>query len=284
MCLYTSPTRNLTYVPCYLNITQTPRHDNILHFTQTLYRITPLLHNLTSQPILTYPYHYFTTTHLTITSINYTWPHLNCTLTSHSFSRLYNTLAVLGGTLHHATIHIFPIAIVCSFLHISLLHKALLYCTLTPRHKTNSASPDYTLTPRDSTVLNPDKAPQNYAEPWQNIQDKAPHDSTAPLPNYKIHLCSILDLPTTLHSIPYQTIPLLLCSKHYKSPPLLLRTARNLILPYFTQTEQYHTQLYLDGTRQNNTPHYNTITSLCLFQLTITLQYHKLLFSTITNK
>lgn len=87
----------------------------------------------------------------------------------------------------------------------------------------------------------------------------------------------------TLRSVPYHTVPLLLCSKHYKSPPLLLRTARNLILPYFTQTEQYPTQLYLDGTRQNNTPHYNTITSLCLFQLTITLQYHKLLFSTITK-
>ena len=211
----------------------------------------------------------------------------NCTSTSHSFSGLYSTLTVLGSTLHHATIHIFPLTFYtyhCSTKHycsIPWQYVVKLHCT---KPYQNIIEPYYTLTPRDSTVLNQDKATQSCTIPWQSIQDKAPHDSTAPLPYYKIHLCSILDLSTTLHSIPYQTIPLLLCSKHYKSPPLLLRTACNLILPYFTQTEQYHTQLYLDGTRQNNTPHYNTITSLCLFQLTLTLQYHKLLFSTIANK
>lgn len=186
--------------------------------------------------------------------------HHNCTSTSYSFSGLYSTLTVLGGTLHHATIHIFPLAIVYPF-YVSLLHKALLCYTLTPRHKTNSASPDCTLTPRDSTVLNPDKAPQNYAEPWQNIQDKAPHDSTAPLPDYtaplpyyKIHLCSILDLPTTLHSIPYQTIPLLLCSKHCKSPPLPHVTVFYHTLPRLNSTPPNYTLTVQDRT----TPHTTT--------------------------
>lgn len=96
---------------------------------------TPLLHYNTltlyiTQPHLTTQYPYATQLHVTRLLHNYT-------SASHSFSRLYSTLTVLGGTLHHTTIHIFPIAIVCSFLHISLLHKALLYCTLTTHDTTH---------------------------------------------------------------------------------------------------------------------------------------------------
>ena len=83
---------------------------------------------------------------------------------------------------------------------------------------------------------------------------------------------------TAFYTLPNHTLTSLL-----KTLQVSTVTARDHILPYFTQTEQYHTQLYLDGTRQNNTPHYNTIASLCLFQLTITLQYHTLLFSAITK-
>ena len=93
------------YMPCYLNITQTLRHSNKLNYTQTLYLITPLLHNLTSQPILTCPHHYFTTTHLIITSINYTWPHLN--FVPQYFKVLHFTLTQLSYTWldYSITIH-----------------------------------------------------------------------------------------------------------------------------------------------------------------------------------
>lgn len=94
-----------------------------------------------------------------------------------------------------------------------------------------------------------------------------------------------------LQSISYSSIP---CALYLTLTSLLKTlqvstvTARDHILPYFTFTEQkyYPTILsipLLNRISLNYTSPDHTEPLHCLFQLTITLQYHKLLFSTITK-
>ena len=217
----------------------------------------------------------------------------NCTSTSHSFSGLYSTLTVLGGTLHHATIHIFPIAFYtyhCSTKHyctVPWLHVAKLNSTIPRQYITESyyTLPTHCKTLLYQTLTKTGVTLPHLTLPWQNIIGQSttwlhctftilqdtPLFHTRP-PHY-----------TTFYTLPNHTLTSLL-----KTLQVSTVTARDHILPYFTFTEQKYYPTIL------SIPLLNIISLNCtspdrtkplhyLFQLTITLQYHKLLFSTITK-
>ena len=145
----------------------------------------------------------------------------NYTSASHSFSGLYSTITVLGGTLHHATIHIFPIAIVRPFLHISLLHKALLYCTLTTH---------------DTTHLRQTKTKQHRTV-W--YLDKTYRTKPHMTPLHLYHT-------TRYTSVPYSTSPLHCIL--YPTKPYPYFSAQNIASLHRYRTWPYFTILYPDWT------------------------------------